>query len=142
MWFEVVPSNPDSPYLSDRNGFAVGDTTTISSGVTLVYQGNDTWLDTFTNTTYIVTQDLGNGSMWFEAVVPEPEPEPEDTTPTNPTHYAEDFGYKVGDIKEGTSKGQKIILEYLGNDRWRDQYGDIWTSYERDGALRIWKFGG
>lgn len=139
MWFEVVPSNPDSPYLSERNGFNVGDTTTISTGVTLVYQGNDTWLDTSSNTTYIVTQDLGNGSMWFEPQVSNTEPE--DTTPSNPTHYADDCGYKVGDTVSGQSEGQPLTLTYLGNDEWIDDYGNIWMSYDNgNGGIRWFKW--
>lgn len=82
--------------------------------------------------------------MWFEAQVSNTESEDTETedTPYNPTHYADDCGYKVGDTVSGSSKGQPLTLEYLGNDQWVDDYGEIWTSYDNgNGGIKWWKWG-
>ncbi len=67
-------------------------------------------------------------------------------SPRPATHFAEDVGYKVGDIVTGTTRdGSKNTLEYLGNDRWRDQNGHIWMSFidTTNGEFRITSiFGG
>ena len=50
---------------------------------------------------------------------------------------AEAFGYSVGDIATArNSEGESYTMKYLGDDRWEDQNGHIWTSYEyKDGTM-------
>lgn len=53
------------------------------------------------------------------------------------TYTSEAFGYSVGDVKTAyNSKGNSFTLTYLGEDRWEDQNGHIWTAYKHnDGSL-------
>ncbi len=63
-------------------------------------------------------------------------------TSSNTTYQADKFGYRVGDNVRLTSKqGEVYIMNYLGQDKWSDQNGAIWTSYlHRDGTLHWWIF--
>ncbi|MBQ7329418.1 MAG: sigma-70 family RNA polymerase sigma factor [Oscillospiraceae bacterium] len=50
--------------------------------------------------------------------------------------YAADYlGYKVGNTVE---YGERI-LEYLGNDEWKDEGGIIWNSYEEFGKIYFYR---
>ncbi len=56
---------------------------------------------------------------------------------------AEANGYKVGDVTTArNTEGDTYVLEYLGEDRWKDQKGNIWTSYQNeDGSMHWWMIG-
>lgn len=56
---------------------------------------------------------------------------------------AEAHGFNIGDVITMTnSQGVSYTLQYLGEDRWEDQNGTIWTSYEKDdGSLHFTSFG-
>ena len=50
--------------------------------------------------------------------------------------YAADYlGYKVGNTIEYGDK----ILEYIGNDEWKDEGGIIWNSYEEFGKIYFYR---
>lgn len=118
--------------LSEQNGFKVGDTTTMGNGQIATYQGNDEWFVASTNTKYIVREVSNDGRMWLDKVIPESEW----------THYAEDYGYSIGDTMSTVYRGEHLTLEYHGNDKWEDQNGTVWTSYmHKDGTLHWSTFG-
>lgn len=128
---ENTPIAIDSPYISERFGFTVGDEATTSDDTRCTYQGEDRWLDEWNND-YYYAQDSGDGRI---KLVPEQQDTPSPETPSNRTYCADEHGYEVGDTLTKYRNGRQITLTYLGNDEWVDSDGKTWISFEDGGSL-------
>lgn len=122
---QTAQSNEDSPYVSERYGFRVGDTVETDSGFTVTYQGNDKWIDVDTNRMY-TAKDNGSG-VWVEL--------DDDTVPKRiygqpgETPVSEQCGYSVGDEYLYRSLDGIHTRTYIGNDIWTEPDGEQIKSF-------------
>lgn len=106
----------DSPYLSDRKGYRVGDTVLLDNGVTLAYQGEDIWKDVASNTKYKPTKELEDGGLWFEQQGTQ-----QASNPDSP-YISDRCGYNVGQVYGFDA----YEIKYLGEDRWYDEWNQTY----------------
>lgn len=109
----------DSPYLSDRKGYRVGDTVLLDNGVTLAYQGEDIWKDVASNTKYKPTKELEDGGLWFE----QQGTQQASGNPDSP-YISDRYGHNIGD--------QMVIYDYKtvtyqGEDVWMDENSRVYS---------------
>lgn len=115
----------DSPYLSDRKGYRVGDTVLLDNGVTLAYQGEDIWKDVASNTEYEPTKELEDGGLWFEPIGTQQA----SGNPDSP-YMSERNGYSVGDQM---TIGMYTSVTYQGGDVWMTEDSREYTVIKDNG---------
>ncbi len=115
----------DSPYMSDRKGYKVGDTIPLDNGVTVAYQGEDIWKDISSNTEYKTTKELENGGLWFEPIGTQQA----SGNPDSP-YISERNGYSVGDQ---TTIGMYTSVTYQGGDVWMTEDSREYTVIKDNG---------
>lgn len=104
--------NSDSSYISERNGYQVGDQMIIGMYTSVTYQGGDVWM-TEDSRAYTVVKDNGNGYIEFApGIFAKPGEQP----------VSERVGYQPGDTMLCHSLGYDFNRVYVGNDIW---YSDL-----------------